>query len=154
MTYSIDLILSPQTRNVTHLHKHPFQVGDDNSGQHWLPRETGKAVLFRGMAFHGMIFKSPVISPVAEQWREIMQSGLYLLQRFQQLPQGDNGDHHNPCRDDASNLKDTRLPWTRFTLLPHTFQLAGCWMWAGGGLFMGAPPLFCPILLREMRIMS
>lgn len=74
MTYSINLILLPQTRNVTHLHKHPFQVGNYNSCQDWLPRETGKAVLFRGMVFDGMLQNPPVISLVAEQWREIMQS--------------------------------------------------------------------------------
>lgn len=67
MTYSIDLILSPQTRNVTHLQEHPFQVGNDNGGQDRLPGETGKAVLFGGMAFHVTSFKSPVISLVAEQ---------------------------------------------------------------------------------------
>lgn len=59
------------------------------------------------------------------QSREIMQSvyreaGLYLLQGFQQLPQGKDGDHHNPSRDDASNLKDTHLPSAAFS------QRAGC----------------------------
>lgn len=74
MTYSIYLILSPQTRNVTHLHEHPFQVGDDNGSQDRLQGETGKAVLFRARAFHRVSFKPPVISPVAEQGSEIMQS--------------------------------------------------------------------------------
>lgn len=62
MTYRINLILPPQMRHVTHLHKHPFQVGNYNSCQDRLPRETEKAVLFRGMVFHVMIYKSPVIS--------------------------------------------------------------------------------------------
>lgn len=67
VTYSVNLVLPPQTRNVTHLHKHPFQVGNYNSCQDRLPREKGKAVLLRGMVFHVMIYKSPVISLVAEK---------------------------------------------------------------------------------------
>lgn len=40
VTYSISLILPPQTRDVTHLHEHPFQVSNDDSCQDGLRREN------------------------------------------------------------------------------------------------------------------
>lgn len=152
MTYSINLVLPPQTRNVTHLHKHPFQVGNYNSCQDRLPRETGRAVLF-GEWFSMWWFINLLLF-LWWQTREITQCAEkqgYLLQGFQQLPQSNNGDHQNPSRDDASNLKDTHLPWTEPLLPPPVSQPAGCaWPFTGARDASWPPPLSSK-LLREIR---
>lgn len=82
------------------------------------------------------------------------EAGLYLLQGFQQLSQSNDGDHHNPSRDDASNLKDTHFPSTEFSLLPHVSQRAGCVHHrAHSQVYLMLPDLLLLlILLREIRI--
>lgn len=127
-------------RNVTHLHKHPLQVGNYNSCQDWLPGEMGKSGLFSGMVCHLVTFKSPAISWVAEQERESKQlvwreARLYLLQGFQQLPQGNDGDHHNPSRDDAGNLKDTHI--SHSLGLCFSLWMCACCTHVCKSLFMG-----------------
>lgn len=71
-------------------------------------------LLFGEIAFHVMIIKAHSLSL---WWPTVMRNHaiivlrikVYLLQGFQQFPQGNDGNHHNPSRDNASNLKDTYL---------------------------------------------
>lgn len=83
-------------------------------------------------------------------------AGSYLLQGFQQLPQGNDGDHHNPSRDDTGDLKDTHPPSTGLIPLPHASQLAGCVRESPvmSALGIGLAPPCCSVLLRETRIIS
>lgn len=58
VTYSISPILPPQTRNVTHLHEHPFQVSNDDSCQDRLRRENEGCVI-QGKGSHVLISNLP-----------------------------------------------------------------------------------------------
>lgn len=156
VTYSINLILPPQTRNITHLHKHPFQVGNYNSCQDWLPRETEKAVLSRGMVFHVMIYKSLVIAPVAEQGNYAISVPWSRIIPFAGVPAASPRQQWQSSQSQPRWCQQSERHTSPMNKVLSPSCHPACWMCTSESLFMVAldtssPPHFCSILLREMR---
>lgn len=115
-------------RHVTHLHKHPFQVGNYNSCQDRLPRETEKAVLFRGMVFHVMIYKSPVISLGTEQGNyaiSVPRSGVIPSARVPAASPRQQWQSSQPQPRECQQPKRHTAPMNR-VLSPPVTLLARC----------------------------